>query len=85
MRIPEYELEAYRQLPVWNKRIQLTPTIPREMAFDQTYNFDTKKFSNFQVPTMLLLGGDSPPLFQNAIELVDSTLPNSQVVILPGR
>jgi hypothetical protein len=34
---------------------------------------------------MLLLGGDSPPLFQQAIELVDSILPNSQVVILPGQ
>ncbi|MFZ1755511.1 MAG: alpha/beta hydrolase [Caldilineaceae bacterium] len=85
VRMPEYELKAYRQLPVWNIRIQLTPTIPREMAFDRTYSFDTEKFSDFQVPTLLLLGGDSPPLFQKAIELVNSTLPNSQVVILPGQ
>lgn len=85
VRMPEHELEAYRQLPVWKVRIQLTPTIPREMVLDQTYSFDTEKFTNFQVPTMLLLGGDSPPLFRQAIELVDSTLPNNQVVILPGQ
>jgi pimeloyl-ACP methyl ester carboxylesterase len=85
LRMPEYELEAYRQLPVWNVRIQLTPTIPREMVFDRAYRFDTDKFADFQVSTMLLLGGDSPPLFQQAIELVDSTLPNSQVVILPDQ
>ncbi len=34
---------------------------------------------------MLLLGGDSPPIFQKAIELAASTLPNNQVVILPGQ
>ena len=85
VRMPEHELEAYRQLPVWKVRIQLTPTIPRELAIDQTYSFDAEKFADFQVPTMLLLGGDSPLLFQQAIDLVDSTLPNNQVVILPGQ
>jgi len=72
-------------LPVWKVRIQLTPSIPREMVLDRTYSFDEEKFSDLQVPTMLLLGGDSPPIFQQAIELVDSTLPNSQVVILLGQ
>lgn len=85
VKMPEYELAAYRQLPVWQVRIQLTPTIPRELMIDRTYSFDTEKLAHFQVPTMLLLGGDSPPLFQQAIELIDSTLPNSQVVILPGQ
>jgi pimeloyl-ACP methyl ester carboxylesterase len=85
VRMPEHELKAYRQLPVWNVRIQLAPTIPREMTIDRTYSFNAEKFASFQVPTMLLLGGDSPPLFQQAIELVDSILPNSQVVILQGQ
>lgn len=85
VRMPEQELEAYRQLPVWKVRVQLTPTIPREMTIDRTYSFNAEKFANFQVPTLLLLGGDSPPLFKQAIELVDSILPNSQVVILPDQ
>ena len=85
VRMPEHDLEAYRQLPVWKIRIQLTPTIPREMLFDRTYSFDTEKFAEFRVPTMLLLGGDSPPIFQKAIGLLDSMLPNNQVVILPDQ
>lgn len=85
VRMPDYELKAYRQLPVWQVRIQLAPTVPREMAFDQTYKFDTKGFAALQVPTLLLLGGDSPPLFRQAIELLDSTLPNNRLVILPGQ
>lgn len=55
------------------------------MAIDQTYSFNAEKFARLQVKTMLLLGGDSPPLFKQATELVDSTLPNSYVVILPGQ
>jgi pimeloyl-ACP methyl ester carboxylesterase len=85
VRMPEHELKEYRQLPVWNVRVQLAPTIPREMTIDRNYSFNAEKFASFQIPTMFLLGGDSPPLFQQAIELVDSTLPNSQVVILPGQ
>lgn len=85
VKMPEYELEAYRQLPVWDVRIQLAPTIPREMVIDRTYHFDTEKIAGLQVPTMLLLGGDSPKLFWQAAEVVDSTLPDSRIVILPGQ
>jgi pimeloyl-ACP methyl ester carboxylesterase len=85
VKMPAYELAAYRQLPVWPVRVQLTPTIPREMTIDRTYRFNAEKFAGLQTPTLLLLGGDSPPIFQQAIELLDSTLPNSQVVILPGQ
>lgn len=85
VRMPEYELDVYRQLPTWKVRIQLAPTIPRELAIDRKYSFDPDKFANLQVPTMLLLGGDSPPLFRRAIEVVDSALLDSRVVILPGQ
>lgn len=82
VRMPEQELEAYRQLPMWKARVQLTPTIPREMMLDRSYRFSAEKFAGLQVPTLLLLGGDSPPLFRRAIELLDTTLLNSRVVIM---
>jgi pimeloyl-ACP methyl ester carboxylesterase len=85
VRMPEHELEAYRQLPMWKGRIQLAPTLPRELAFDQTYSLNGERFVGLQVPTLLLLGGDSPPLFRQAIGAVDSALPDSRVVILPGQ
>jgi pimeloyl-ACP methyl ester carboxylesterase len=85
VKMPEHELNAYRQLPMWRVRISLAPTIPREMAIDRTYIFNPDQFANLHVPTLLLLGGDSPPLFRQAIEIVDTALPNSRVVILPGQ
>lgn len=85
VRMPQHEFEAYRQLPMWKVRIQLAPTIPRELEIDRTYSFDPDKFANLSVPMLLLLGGDSPPLFRQATDAVDSALPNSTVVILPGQ
>ncbi len=85
VKMPEHELAVYRQLPIWNERILLAPTIPRELMMQQTYSFNAEKFASLRVPTMLLLGGDSPPLFQQAIELADSALPNSTIVTMPGQ
>ena len=70
---------------MWKVRITLTPTIPRELAIDRSYSFNPEKFANLKVPTLLLLGGDSPPLFQRAIETVDSSLSNSKVAIMAGQ
>jgi pimeloyl-ACP methyl ester carboxylesterase len=85
VRMPEHELASYSQLEMWPARIRLAPTIPRELAIDQSYTFNAEKFANHQTPTMLLLGGDSPPLFWQAVERVDTALPNSRTVILPGQ
>jgi pimeloyl-ACP methyl ester carboxylesterase len=83
--MPDYEFEKYRRLPVWKTRVQLAPTIPREMTIDRTYRFIPEKFAHLQVPTLLLLGGDSPPIFRQATELVNSALPNSRILVLPGQ
>lgn len=85
VKMPEYEYKEYSQLPMWKVRVALTPTIPRELTIDRSYSFNSEKFINLQLPTLLLLGGDSPPLFQRAIEKVDAALPNSKVVIMPDQ
>lgn len=85
VRMPEHELAEYRQLPVWSRRIGLAPTIPREMAIDREYSFEPSKFVDLDIPTLLLLGGDSPPLFQKAVEMAHAALPTSKLVTLPGQ
>jgi pimeloyl-ACP methyl ester carboxylesterase len=84
-KIPDHELEAYRQSPLWKARIPLTPTIPRELTIEQTYRVDAERFAALQVPTMLLLGGDSPRIYRHSIEVLDSALPESKIVLLPGQ
>jgi pimeloyl-ACP methyl ester carboxylesterase len=85
VRMPEHELVEYRELPVWKQRIQLAPTIPREMAIDRSYHFDPEKFADLRAPVLLMLGGDSPPIFQGAVEIAHAALPNSRVALLPGQ
>jgi pimeloyl-ACP methyl ester carboxylesterase len=84
-KMPEHELKAYRQLPMWSTRVELVPTVAREMAVDHTYQFHAEKFAHLQVPTLLLVGSDSPQIFYKAIELADAALPNSKVVVLPDQ
>lgn len=85
VRMPDHELSQYRQLPMWQRRVQLAPTIPRELAIDKTYRFIPEKFADLRVPTLLLLGGDSPPLFEKAVEVVREAVPDATVATLPGQ
>ena len=83
--MPETEFDEYRRLPMWSRRVELAHTIPRELAIDKHYSFDPPKFDELDVPTVLLLGGDSPPMFRRAVEAVDAALLDSRVVTLPGQ
>jgi pimeloyl-ACP methyl ester carboxylesterase len=85
VRMPDHEFREYRRLPMWKRRVELAATIPRELAIDRTYGFDDDKFAGLRVPALLLLGGDSPPLFQRAVERANAALPNASVSILPGQ
>jgi pimeloyl-ACP methyl ester carboxylesterase len=38
-----------------------------------------------EIPTLLLLGGDSLPFYRAAIEILKKSIPNSRVVIMPGQ
>lgn len=85
VQMPDQEFEVYRALPVWQVRITLAPTIPRELVVDRTYRFEASRFSDFGVPTLLLLGGDSPPVFRDVIGMLEAALSHSQVAVLPGQ
>jgi pimeloyl-ACP methyl ester carboxylesterase len=85
VKMPDYEFEKYKQLPAYKKRIQIVPTIPRETMVEKFYTFRPDKFAGLQVPVLLLLGGDSPSVFREATELVDSALSDSRIVIMQGQ
>jgi pimeloyl-ACP methyl ester carboxylesterase len=60
-RIPEETLQVMRTAPTWAGRVAAAHTIPREMGLDDDYAFVPARFPEVRVPTLLLLGGDSPP------------------------
>jgi pimeloyl-ACP methyl ester carboxylesterase len=84
-RRPE-EIDLLRsQQDDWGIRLRNAPTIPREMRGERSYVFASDRFMNMRTPTLLLVGGDSPPSeFSNAQGVADS-LPDARVAIMPGQ
>jgi pimeloyl-ACP methyl ester carboxylesterase len=85
VQMPDYEFEKYSKLPAYKNRIKLAPTIPREITVELTYNFNKERFADMTVPTLLLLGGDSPYVFREITNLLDKVLPDSRIVEMPGQ
>jgi pimeloyl-ACP methyl ester carboxylesterase len=85
VRMPQRELELQQSLPNWPARVAAAHTIPRELRADEAYRFDPQRVAGVHAPTLLLLGGDSPPFFHAAIDAVHAALPGSKVVVMPGQ
>jgi pimeloyl-ACP methyl ester carboxylesterase len=85
VKMPPDELTHYRALPAWPARIAAAHTLPRELLAAEHYPFKRERFKELQIPTLLLLGGDSPTLFKTASEALDAALPDSRIVIMPGQ
>jgi len=85
VRMPDHELAVYRTLPPWKVRVALAHTIPRELVLDRSYRFEADRFAGLRIPALLLLGGDSPPVFRQAMAMIDASLPDSRIAVLPGQ
>jgi pimeloyl-ACP methyl ester carboxylesterase len=83
--LPPEQVEVLRSLPAWEARIAAADTIPREERATREYAWDPDRFRELRVPTMYLLGGDSPEPFRLASEAVEQALPDCRVVVMPGQ
>ena len=83
--LPPETVEQLRSLPVWQARVAVAHTIPRELRANEAYGFNPERFGGLEVPTLLLLGGNSPASFEEAAKAVDEALPDSRIVVMPGQ
>ena len=83
--LPPEQVEVLRSLPAWEARIAAADTIPREERVNREYAWDPDRFREVTVPTMYLLGGDSPEQFSLAGEAVEKALPDCRLVVMPGQ
>lgn len=81
------EIDMIRSLPIWQARMALAPTIPREMRAFESYvsSFDPARLGNLRTPTLIMLGGDSPVLEKAAAEDLDTMLPDSRLAVMPHQ
>jgi pimeloyl-ACP methyl ester carboxylesterase/alkylhydroperoxidase/carboxymuconolactone decarboxylase family protein YurZ len=85
LKMSESEIAAMHRLPSWPARLALAHTLPRELRSTKSYRFDAGKFRGYEVPTLLILGGDSVARYKNAIDLLHSSLAGSKLAVLAGE
>jgi pimeloyl-ACP methyl ester carboxylesterase len=83
-RVPPDQLALMKTLPAWPARVAAAHTIVRELKAHERYAFDPAS-ARVTAPTLLLLGGDSPPFFAQGLERVKQGVPHAQLVVLPGQ
>ncbi len=85
VKMPEHEIGISTALPAWPDRIAAADTLPRELIAHEGDRFNASRFANMTLPTLLLIGGDSPDHVKAAIRLLSEALCNSMVAVLPGQ
>jgi pimeloyl-ACP methyl ester carboxylesterase len=83
--VPEQQVEAMRSLPAWEARLTVAHTIPREERASREYRFDPDRVRGVEVPTLLLVGGESAAPFKAAAQALGDALPHSQTAVLAGQ
>jgi pimeloyl-ACP methyl ester carboxylesterase len=79
------EVEQMRASPTWPARIAAAHTIVREVRAEEAYEVTSERFRELAVPTLLLLGGESPGWARDGTDLIRAALPDARVAVLAGQ
>jgi pimeloyl-ACP methyl ester carboxylesterase len=74
-----------RTLPSWPNRVAAAHTVVREVLAHDSYRLRPERFGSLTVPTLLLLGSDSPPGEAESTAELAASLPGARVVTLEGQ
>jgi pimeloyl-ACP methyl ester carboxylesterase len=85
VRMPAVELEAVQADPSWGRRLMAAHTIPRELRIADMYEPDFAQFATVTVPTMLLVGGDSPAFLVEPSRRLEEQIAGSRLITMPGQ
>ncbi len=70
----------------WAGRVAAIHTVLRELQVTSGgYGFDLSSVKTLTIPTLLLLGSDSPPHLHEGTTTLQATLRNASVAVLPGQ
>lgn len=79
-----HDVELARASALWPVRVEAAPTIPRELRAHAGHRPDWEQLAGLDVPTLLLLGGDSGRYAASA-RVVADVLPDVTVHTLEGQ
>jgi pimeloyl-ACP methyl ester carboxylesterase len=81
----EEQLRRAMSLPSWPNRVAAAHTVVRETRVEDGYRFDPARFASLAVPTLLLVGTESPPELLASTRPLADALPNVRVVAMAGQ
>ena len=85
-RASERELQSMKAGPGWAPMLkQLAHTVPRDASVQRSFSGDAVELAKGRVPTLLLLGAESPARMRRATETIYERLPNARLRELPGQ
>jgi len=79
------EIDARRRLSTWTALVGYARLILRELESVERLIGRPALFRECPAPTLLLVGGDSPPQYRTTAEALSAVLPLSRIVILPNQ
>lgn len=85
LKVPLPAVDRLRTMPAWAGSVAAAHTIPRELRCSDQYGANPAAIQSISVPTLFLLGSESPVSFHHTTEILQTWLPSSQVVLLHGQ
>lgn len=81
----EADFAALRNRPIWPVMMDNAPTMPAELRAARAFDLEREHLSCLEMPTLLLVGGESGPELRQVVDDLALNLPRSTVVTLAGQ
>jgi pimeloyl-ACP methyl ester carboxylesterase len=81
----EDEIDELAGSPVWERRKQISPTLPRELRAELAFSLDRAALGRLSTPTLMLLGSESPDWARRSTDAYSVAIPNAELRVLEGH
>jgi pimeloyl-ACP methyl ester carboxylesterase len=81
----EDEIDELARSPVWERRKQVSPTLPRELRAELAFSLDRAALARISASTLMLLGSESPDWARRSTDAYSDAIPDAEVRILDGH
>lgn len=79
------EVDYVRSLPTWSARIEIAPSVPRELIAESSWIYGPGWLDGTAAQALVLAGSESPALQTEATHRAVAALPRSDVLVLEGH
>jgi len=82
----EAELVAMKAGPMWPNTLKnLAHTVPYDARVQRSFSADPSELGKIRIPTLVLVGGESPPRMRSGSEAVAARLPHAELREIAGQ